>query len=121
MAKTRRARIDAENGHRRVTRSRLRIIVKEMWGYPTDYLLTPSGTIEYDRGSRKVGCGKAMIPGGHWIPFCDTKIAELENNAMMGASCAVGPISAASTSEDAAGTVGTSREPWLLGTVLAAS
>ena len=32
MAKTFRARIDAENDHRRVTRPRLRIIVKEIRG-----------------------------------------------------------------------------------------
>ena len=34
----RRARIDAENGHRRVTRPRLRIIATETLGYPTGYL-----------------------------------------------------------------------------------
>ena len=47
----RRARIDAENGHQRVMRSRLRIIVKETRGYPTGYLQAQSGTIEYGRGS----------------------------------------------------------------------
>ena len=59
MAKTRRARIGAENGHRRVTRPRLRIIDAEAQGYPTVYLRVPSDTIEYDHGSRKVGCGEA--------------------------------------------------------------
>ena len=54
MAKTRRARIDAENDHRRVTRPRLRIIVKETRGYPTGYLQAPSDTIEHDRELRKV-------------------------------------------------------------------
>ena len=60
MAKTRRARIDTENGHRRATRSRLRTIVKEKWGYPTVYLRAPLGTIKYDRGSRKVGYDEAI-------------------------------------------------------------
>ena len=32
------------------------------------------------------------------LPFCLTKMSELENNAMMGASCAVGPFSVVSTS-----------------------
>ena len=54
MAKTLRARIDAENDHRRVTRPRLRIIVKETRGYPTGYLRAPSDAIKYDRESRKV-------------------------------------------------------------------
>ena len=35
MAKTRRARIDAENGHRRITRLRLQIIEAETQGFPT--------------------------------------------------------------------------------------
>ena len=54
MAKTRRARIGVENDHRRVTRPRLRIIVKETRGIPTGYLRVPSGTIECDRELRKV-------------------------------------------------------------------
>ena len=50
MAKTRRARIDdAENDHRRVTRPRLRIIVKETQSYLTGYLRAPSDTVKYDR------------------------------------------------------------------------
>ena len=61
MAKTRCARMDAENGHRRVTRSRLRIIVKETRGYPTGYLRAQPGTIEYDRGSREFGCDEATV------------------------------------------------------------
>ena len=67
MAKTRRARIDAENDHRRVTRPRLRIIVKETRGYPTGYLRAQSDTIKYDRGSREVGYDEAIILGGLWI------------------------------------------------------
>ena len=54
MAKTLLARVDTENDHRRVTRPRLRIIVKETRGYPTGYLQAPSDAIEYDRESRKV-------------------------------------------------------------------
>ena len=50
----RRARFDAENGHRRVTRLRLRIIVKEMRVYPTGYLRAPSDTVKYDREQREV-------------------------------------------------------------------
>ena len=37
----RRARIGAENSHRRVTRSRLRVTVKETRGVPTGYLRAP--------------------------------------------------------------------------------
>ena len=54
MAKTRRARIDAENDHRRVTRPSLWIIVKEKRGYPTGYLRAPSDAVMYDRESRIV-------------------------------------------------------------------
>ena len=50
----RRARIDAENGHRRITRSRLRIIVKETRGIPTGYLWATSDTVQYDREPREV-------------------------------------------------------------------
>ena len=64
MAKTRRARIDAENDHRRVTRPSLRIIVKETRGYPMGYLRAQSGTIGYDRGSREVGYDEAKPLGG---------------------------------------------------------
>ena len=67
MAKTRRARIDAENDHRRVTRPRLRIIVKETRGYLTGCLRAQSATIEYDRGSREVGYGFSIILGGLWL------------------------------------------------------
>ena len=67
MAKTRRARTDAENSHRRITRSRLRITEAETQGYPTGHLRTQSGTIEYDRGSREVGCETAITPGGCWL------------------------------------------------------
>ena len=55
MAKTRRTRIGAENGHRGVTSPRLRIIVKETRGYLKGYLRAPSDTIKYDRESREVG------------------------------------------------------------------
>ena len=48
------ARIDAENGHRRGTRPRLRIIIKETRGYPTSYLRSPSGTVKYGLGPLKV-------------------------------------------------------------------
>ena len=41
LEERRRARIDAENGHRRVMRPRLWIIVKETWGIPTGYLRAP--------------------------------------------------------------------------------
>ena len=54
MAKTRRARIDAENGHRRVTRPRLRINVEETRGILTGYLRALFDAIKYDRESRKV-------------------------------------------------------------------
>ena len=64
MVKTRRARIDAENDHRRVTRPRLRVIVKETRGHPTVYLRAYSGTIKYDLESREVGCSEAIILGG---------------------------------------------------------
>ena len=64
MAKTRRARIDTESGHRRITRSRLRIIEAEMQGYLTGRLQAQSGTIGYDRESREVGYGFSIIPGG---------------------------------------------------------
>ena len=57
MAKTRRARIDAENDHRRVTRPRLQIIVKEMRGYPTGYLRAQFGAIEYGPESLKLVAG----------------------------------------------------------------
>ena len=67
MAKTRRARVDAENSHRRITRSCLRIIGAETQGYPTSHLRAQSGTVEYDRGSREVGYETAMIPGGCWL------------------------------------------------------
>ena len=67
MAKTRRARIDAENDHRRVTRPRLRIIVKETRSYPTGHLRAQSDTIEYDRGSREVSYDEAIILGGLWV------------------------------------------------------
>ena len=64
MAKTRRARIDAENDHRRVTRPRLRIIVKDTQGYPTGYLRASSDTIQHGPESRKVVYDEAIIPGG---------------------------------------------------------
>ena len=67
MAKTRRTRIGAENGHRRVTRACLWILVKETRGYPTGYLRAHSETVEYDRGSRKVGYETAITLGGLWI------------------------------------------------------
>ena len=59
MAKTRRARIDAENGHRRVTRPRLRIIEAETQGYLTGYLRASSATVQYRRGPLKVSGARA--------------------------------------------------------------
>ena len=67
MAKTRRARIDADNGHRRVTRPRLRIFVKETQGYPTGYLQAPSDTIQHGPKAREVGYGFSIILGGLWL------------------------------------------------------
>ena len=67
MAKTRRTRIDAGNDHRRVTRPRLRMIVKETWGYPTGFLRASSDTIQHGPESRKVGYDEAIIPGGLWL------------------------------------------------------
>ena len=49
------------------------------------------------------------------------KTGELRGNTTTGASCAVGPFSAVSTSRDAALAVPKSREPWLFGTVSVAS
>ena len=71
MAKTRRARIDAENGHRRVTRPRLRIIEAETQagtqGYPTGYLRASSDTIQHGPESREVGYDEAKPLRGLWI------------------------------------------------------
>ena len=67
MAKTRRARIDAENDHRRVTRLRLRIIVKETRDYQTGYLRASSDTIQHGPESREVGCDEAKPLHGLWI------------------------------------------------------
>ena len=64
MAKTRRTRIGAENGHRGVTSPRLRIIVKETRGYPTGDLRAPPGTIKYGRGLRGVGCETELVLNG---------------------------------------------------------
>ena len=54
----RRARIDAENGHRRVMRPRLRIIEAETQGYPTGYLRAPSDTGKYDPEHRELKEGR---------------------------------------------------------------
>ena len=53
--------------NRRVTRPRLRIIVKETRGYPTDYLQAPSDTIKYDPESREVGCETSFFLSRLWI------------------------------------------------------
>ena len=66
MAKTRRTRIGAENGHRGVTSPCLRIIVKETRGYPTGYLRAESDTIKYGRGLREVGYETAIVLNGEW-------------------------------------------------------
>ena len=67
MAKTRRARIDAENDHRRVTRPRLRIIVKKTRGYLAGYLRASSDTIQHGPESRKLGCETSFFLGSLWI------------------------------------------------------
>ena len=67
MAKTRRTRIGAENGHRGATSLRLRIIVKETRGYPTDYLRAPPDTITYGCGLREVGCETEIVLNGWWL------------------------------------------------------
>ena len=67
MAETRRARIDAENDHRCVTRPRLRIFVEETRGYPTNYLRASSDTIQYGTESREVGYGFSIILDGLWL------------------------------------------------------
>ena len=67
MTKTRRALINAENGHRLTTRSCLRIIEAETQGFPTGYLWAQPDTVGHDRGSRKVGCDEAIILDGLWI------------------------------------------------------
>ena len=64
MAKTRRTRIGAENGHRGVTSPRLRIIVKETRGYPTGYLRAKSDTVKYGRGLREVDYETAIVLNG---------------------------------------------------------
>ena len=67
MAKTCHARIDAENGHRRVVKPRLRIIAKETREVPTSYLRASSGTIQHDPESRKVGYDEAITLCGQWL------------------------------------------------------
>ena len=57
MAKTRRARIDAENGYRRVTRPRLRVIEAEAQGFLTGHLRAQSGTIRCGPESRELVTG----------------------------------------------------------------
>ena len=69
MAKTRRARIDAENGHRRVTRPRLRITAKETRGIPTSYLRASSDTIQHGPESCEVGYDEAKPLCGLCIRF----------------------------------------------------
>ena len=76
MAKTRRTRMSAENDHRRVTRPRLRIIVKETRGYPTGYLRASSDTIQHGPESREVGCGFSIILDSLWLTaLTKTKMA----------------------------------------------
>ena len=66
-AETRRTRMSAENDHRRVTKPRLRIIVKETRDYPTGYLRASSDTIQRGPESREVGYETSVILGGYWI------------------------------------------------------
>ena len=61
----RRARIDAENGHRRVTRPRLRIFVKETRGIPTGYL--SKSTTHTNQGGVSFLLHKNG--GHHWADF----------------------------------------------------
>ena len=70
MAKMRRARIDAENDYRRVTRPRLRIIVKETRDYPTGYLQASPDTVWHGPESREVGYGFSIILDGLWLNLC---------------------------------------------------
>ena len=67
IAKPRRARIDAENDHRRVTRPRFRIIVKETRGYPTGYLQASSDTIQHGPESREGGYETSFFLGSLWL------------------------------------------------------
>jgi len=67
MAKTRRARIDAESDHQRVTRPRLRIMKAETQGFPTSYLRASSDTIKHGLESREVGYDEAKPLCGLWI------------------------------------------------------
>ena len=64
MAKTRRARTDADNDHRRVTRPRLRIMKAETQGFPTSYLRASFDTIAHSPESREVGYGFSIILHG---------------------------------------------------------
>ena len=50
----RHSQVDAENGHLRVTRPRLRINVEETRGILMSYLRALSDAVKYDRESRKV-------------------------------------------------------------------
>ena len=50
----RHSQIDTENGHRRVTRLRLRINVEETRGVLMGYLRALSDAVKYGRESRKV-------------------------------------------------------------------
>ena len=59
-----RSQIDAETGHRRVTRPRLRINVKETRGILTGYLRALSDAVKYDRESRKVSTQHTNEPSG---------------------------------------------------------
>ena len=78
----RRARIDAENGHRRVTRPRLRITVKETRGSSTGYLRVQSGTVKYGRGPLKVVSGLRAdyeTVYGYCLPGASTSTSPLWN------------------------------------------
>ena len=88
--------------------------------------------VQHDFSSMAVPSAVANRVGRWGLPFALTvfvayylsvsrKTAELENNTMMGASCAVGPFSAVPASSDATLTTIKSRGPWLLGVVSAAS
>ena len=85
MAKTRRTRIGAENGHRGATSPRLRIIAKETRGYPTSwigYLRAPSDAIKYGRGLRGVGYETAIVLNGEWPNYLLGHALAAENTGL---------------------------------------
>ena len=98
MAKTRRARIDDKNDYRRVTRPRLRIIVKETRGYPTGYLRAQSG----ERLSTTAGRVKLVATKKTSRWFMDnghTSVMHFPGHAQKTAHCAVFALRAQAAAE----------------------